>query len=89
MPFIPITMGIGFITAFVGVVSPFISVLAGHVAYLFLHYELSVVDFLSDFPFSSFSIPNFPLWLTIIIYVYFICKIFGRDIKKFFTKEAS
>ncbi|MDQ3076103.1 MAG: ComEC family competence protein [bacterium] len=85
LPFIPLTMGLGFLTGFVGLFSYFLSVPFGYISYLFLHYELGVINFLSQIPFASFSVPNFPLVLTLLIYSYFIYMLFGRDISKFFS----
>ena len=84
LPFIPITMVFGFLTGFVGIIFSFFAVPVGYISYLFLHYELGVVNLLSRFPFASFSIPSFPLFLTILIYLYFIYKFFGKNIKNFF-----
>ncbi|MEK7459528.1 MAG: ComEC/Rec2 family competence protein, partial [Patescibacteria group bacterium] len=87
LPFIPFTMLLGFLTGFVGLISYFIAIPFGYISYLLLHYELGVIDILSSIPFASFSIPNFPFILVILIYAYFIYRLFGRDIKKFFTFE--
>ncbi len=87
LPFIPFTMILGFITGFVGLVWYGFAVPVGFISYLFLHYELSVIGFFSDFSFASFAIPNFPLTLTLIIYTYFIYVLFGRSIQSFFTEE--
>ncbi|MBI2627586.1 ComEC family competence protein [Candidatus Nomurabacteria bacterium] len=86
LPFIPITMIFGFFTGLAGLISYIFAVPFGFVSYLFLHYELWVVDFFSSLPFASFSLPNFPLFLTILIYLYFIYRLFGRNIKSFFTE---
>ena len=85
LPFIPLTMLLGFLTSFLGVIWYALAVPVGFVAYLILHYELSVIGFFANIPFASFSIPYFPLTLTILIYVYFIYRLFGRSIKDFFT----
>ncbi|MCX6747648.1 MAG: ComEC/Rec2 family competence protein [Candidatus Nomurabacteria bacterium] len=89
LPFIPFTMLLGFLTVFVGLFSYFVSVPFGYASYLILHYELGVISFLSRVPFASFVIPNFPLILTVLIYTYFIYKLFGRNIKKLFSKEIN
>ena len=83
LPFIPFTMMLGFITGFLGLIHYVFSVPAGFISYLFLHYELGVISFFSNLPFAAFSFPNFPFWLTLIIYAYFIYKLFGRNIKIF------
>ncbi|MSU44586.1 ComEC family competence protein [Candidatus Nomurabacteria bacterium] len=83
LPFIPFTMLFGFLTGFVGLIWYGFGVPLGFISYLFLHYELSVISFFSNLPFTSFSIPNFPLLLTIVIYIYFIYRLFGKSIKNF------
>lgn len=87
LPFIPFTMLLGFTTGFMGLVWHLLSIPVGFVSYLFLHYELSVIEFFSNLPFAAFTFPNFPLILTLLIYVYFINMIFGKSIKKFFVEE--
>jgi len=89
LPLIPLTMLLGFITSFLGFIWYILAVPAGFVSYLILHYELGVIGFLADVPFSAFTIPNFPLWLTILIYVYFVYKLFGRNIKEFFKPKST
>ncbi len=84
LPFIPFTMLFGFLTGFAGMIWYILAIPLGYLSYLFLHYELSVVDFFAEFPFAAFSIPNFPLWLTLLIYAYFIYRLFGKVIKSFF-----
>jgi len=71
LPFIPITMLLGFIAGLSGFLGHFLSVPLGYIAYLFLHYELSVIEFFAHIPFASISFPNFPLFLTLIIYGYY------------------
>ena len=87
LPFIPFTMLLGFFTGFLGLIHYFLSVPLGYAAYLMLHYELRVINFLAKISFASISIPNFPFWLTLLIYAYFIHKLFGRSIKSFFIVE--
>jgi len=85
LPLIPFTMGLGFFTGFFGSIWYALAVPFGYLSYLFLHYELFVIDFFSRIPFASISLPNFPLLLTILIYAYFIYKLFGGGIRGFFV----
>lgn len=85
LPFIPFTMMLGFLTGFLGFVYYLLAVPAGYLSYLFLHYELGVISFFSQLPFAAFSFPDFPLIITLAIYTYFIYRLFGRNIKGFFT----
>ena len=88
LPFIPFTMILGFLTGFVGLVSYFFSVPLGLLSQFFLHYELFVINFFSNIPFAALTIPNFPFILTLLIYVYFFYRLFGRSIKNFFTENS-
>ncbi len=84
LPFIPFTMLLGFLTGFLGLFWYVLAVPAGFISYLFLHYELGVISFFSHIPFASITFPNFPLFLTLLIYAYFIYMLFGRPIREFF-----
>ena len=87
LPFIPFTMLLGFLTGFAGLIHYFIAIPFGYISYLFLHYELGVINFFAGIPFASISFPDFPLFLALIIYVYFIYRLFGRNIKNFFIDK--
>ncbi len=87
LPFIPFTMMLGFLTGIAGLVLPILSLPIGYISYLFLHYELWVIKFFANLPFASFSFPNFPLFLTLLIYAYFVYYLFGRNIKDFFNMD--
>jgi len=85
LPFIPFTMLLGFLSGILGFIWYLLAMPFGYVSYFFLHYELAVVKFFSDLPFSSFTISNFSLLITIFIYLCFVYKLFWVDIKKFFA----
>lgn len=89
LPLIPFTMLFGFITGAIGFIWYIFAVPFGFISYLLLHWELGVINFFASLPFASFSIPNFPLIITLAIYAYFIYRLFGRNIKKFFMEENS
>ena len=84
LPFIPFTMLLGFITGGLGLIWYIFAVPAGFLSFLFLHYELAIINFFASLPFASFAVPNFPLLITVAIYAYFIYRLFGRNIKKVF-----
>ena len=86
LPFIQLTMALGFITGFLGLIYYVLAIPLGYISYLFLHSELGVVNFLANLSFASFTFPNFPFWLTLIIYGYFIYRLFGRNLKNFFIE---
>ena len=86
LPFIPLTMIFGFLTGFAGVIWYILAVPLGFISYLFLHYELAIINFFSNIPFAALSIPDFPFIFTLAIYVYFIYRLLGRSIKSFFTE---
>jgi competence protein ComEC len=87
LPFIPFTMLLGFLTGFIGLILPILSIPFGYLVYLFLHYELWVINFFASLPFAAFAFPNFPLILMLSTYAYFIYRLFGRNIKKFFSTQ--
>ncbi len=81
LPFIPFTMLLGFLTGFAGLFWYGFSVPLGFISYLFLHYELGVIDFFSKLSFASIVFPDFPLIFVILIYVYFFYILFWRSIQ--------
>ncbi len=82
LPFIPLTMLLGFLTGFFGLIWHILAIPLGWISYLLLHYELSVIGFFSNLPFAAFTIPDFPLFIVIIIYAYFTYKLFWNNIKE-------
>lgn len=85
LPFIPLTMMFGFFTSLTGAIWYALAVPFGWISYALLHYELMVVEFFARLPVASFAIPNFPLWLTLLIYACFLYKLFGLHIKEFIS----
>ena len=86
LPFIPITMLFGFLTGIFGSIWYIFAVPFALISQALLSYELFIINFFSSLPFSSFTLRNFPLIMTLAIYAYFIYRIFGRSIKKFFEE---
>ena len=84
LPFIPFTMLFGFLTGFTGLFYYVFAVPFGYISYSLLHYELWIINFFANIPFAAFSVPDFPLILTLLIYMYFIYMLFGKNIKSFF-----
>lgn len=82
LPFIPLTMILGFITGFLGLIFFPLAIPFGFLSYFFLHYELAVISFFAHLPFASFSIPDFPLLIVILIYMFFFYKLFWKSLKK-------
>lgn len=90
LPFIPATMffgfvagGLGFTSMLLGTsISSFLAAPFGWLAYGLLAYEIKIVEFFAGLPFSSFSIPNFPLWLMVFIYVSYVVILYKLSGKK-------
>lgn len=78
----PYTMLSIFLTGIFGFIFPTISFILGYVAYYFLSFLLAVVHFFGSLSFSSFMIRSFPLWLTIIIYLFLIWWVFIQKNEK-------
>ena len=75
LPFIPITMFFGFTTYILNI--PF-----GWVGYALTQYELWIVKVFAGLPFAAKTISNFPLWLMLIIYIFYIIIIYAKIHKK-------
>ncbi len=86
LPFIPLTMILGFLTGFAGIIWYIFAVPLGYLSYFFLHYELTVISFFSNIPFAALSMPDFPFIFVALTYAYFIYRLFGRSIKNFFIE---
>lgn len=67
-PLIPLTMILSLLTGFAGLASGALAWLIGKIAYALVLYELFVIGMFSKFRFAALSVPDFPLWLTIVIY---------------------
>lgn len=78
LPFIPLTMFFGFLIILFSLISKIFILPFGYLAYLLLHYEFLVINFFSSLSFSSFVILDFPLWLTLVIYLCFFYLLFGK-----------
>lgn len=79
--FVPATMLFGFFSGVLGMIWGTLSIPFGWISYALLQYELSVVQFFASLPFASFNVKNFPLSLTIVIYVAFAIIIFRLNKK--------
>lgn len=86
LPFIPFTMLLGFLSGIFSFIWYLLAMPFAYVAYFLLHYELTIIQFFGSLPFAAFTIKNFPLIITVLIYLYFIYLIFWKDVKKFFGK---
>ena len=69
---IPAAMLFGFIAITAFFIHPALAFPFGVVAYFILAYILGVVGVLSRLPFASLSVPEFPLWLAIVCYAFYI-----------------
>ncbi|MFC1730836.1 ComEC/Rec2 family competence protein [candidate division KSB1 bacterium] len=66
---VPVTMLFGFLAGVVGFISGLIAAPFAFVAYIFLSYQLAVVEFFAKLPFASVHLDNFPLWLMLGFYI--------------------
>ena len=76
---IPTAMLLVFITGISGFISPTLSIFIGYITYLILLYILSIIHFFGSLSFSSISIQSFPLFVTILIYIYLLWWVFKND----------
>ncbi|MDR3519382.1 MAG: ComEC/Rec2 family competence protein [Candidatus Pacebacteria bacterium] len=87
MPLFPLTIMFGFLTGFVGLFSNILASPFAYMTYFSLHYQLFVINFFANLQFAAFNIPNFPLWLTLLIYACLTYILFCKNIKNFFTER--
>tara|TARA_B100000745_G_scaffold299235_1_gene249594 strand:- start:6952 stop:8403 length:1452 start_codon:yes stop_codon:yes gene_type:complete len=81
LPIIPIAMLFSLIAGVFGAI-PGIGVLFGLPAYLTLSYVLVLVDFIAAIPGSAVTLPVFPFWVTLLMYIFivwFLWRKGGRD----------
>ena len=67
--FIPITMFLGFITGVIGFVSYTASLVFALPTFIFLYYEIAIVEWFARLPFASIAIPSFSLTLMFGVYI--------------------
>lgn len=72
LTFVPLVMFLGFFIALSGFVNYFLSLPFAYLAYLLLTYILLVTKFLAAIPYAAVYLRYFPLWLTLLIYLFFI-----------------
>lgn len=70
--FIPITMLVGFTATIVAYLSSVVAWPLSYVAHLLLSWILGVSHYLGNLSFASISVPLFPFWIVIIIYLIII-----------------
>ena len=69
LPAIPVSMGLGAIVGFLGMLSTALSFPFAYATHLLLVYLIWIITFLAHVPFASIVISRFPLWLCIALYV--------------------
>ncbi len=69
LPFVPLTMLLGFLTAVFGFVSRFIGLIPGIPTYTLLWWDLFIARLVSKLPYANIHLPYIPLSLVIIFYI--------------------
>lgn len=72
LPFIPLTMVLGFLTGFVGLFWKMLALPTGFLSFVLLKYELWIIEIFSKFPLASLTIPSMPIWVMILCYFLFL-----------------
>ncbi len=73
---IPITTIFGFLTGILGFIWPILSLPFAYVSQLLLSYELKVVQLGGNLPFAAKIIPEFSVWIILLIYLFFALYIY-------------
>ena len=88
--FIPITMFLGFITGVVGFVSYTASLFFALPTFVFLYYEIAIVEWFARLPFASVAIPSFSLTLMFGVYAVYGIVLYKRHkIQRFLFAEEN
>lgn len=82
LPFIPLTMLLGFVSGILGLIWLFLGQITAWITWLFLTYELSLVKYLSKIPFASIEIKNIWIGWLIVYYLVLFSWIWWREKKK-------
>lgn len=69
LPFVPLTMLLGFLTAVFGFVSRVIGLIPGIPTYMLLWWDLFIAHLVSKLPFANIHLPYIPLSLLIVSYI--------------------
>lgn len=72
LPIIPLTMLLVFLTGLSGFASYLVSHIFGMISHILLSYELFVVNYFANLPFSSIQIPKFSFGIVISIYLIYL-----------------
>jgi len=83
LPFVPLTMLLGFLTALFGFVSRFVGLIPGIPTYALLWWDLFIARLVSKLPYANIHIPYIPLSLLIIFYI-----IFGFFVYRFHKRQT-
>ena len=79
LPVLPITMFFGFLTGFLGYISPVLSMPFAFISKILLSYILIIINFFSAFSLASFSFQSFPIIIAIILYLFMFYWVFSKD----------
>lgn len=71
LPFVPLTMFLGFTTGILGLVSRFIGLIPGVFTHLFLWWNVFVSEMISRIPYATIHVPYIPFSALFIFYVLF------------------
>lgn len=76
LPFVPLTMLLGFFTAVFGFISRFIGLIPGVPTYMLLWWDLFIAHLVSRLPYANIHLPYIPLYFLIIFYVVAACFVY-------------
>lgn len=71
LPFIPVSMLVGFLASFIMFFSHFLALPFAWFGAALLSYVIGTVRFFSKIPFAAFSVPLLPFWGVVLVYVFY------------------
>ncbi|MBX4200402.1 ComEC family competence protein [Candidatus Parcubacteria bacterium] len=75
---VPWTMLVGFIATMLAFVSPIVAWPLAFISHVLLSWILGVAHFLGNLSFASIQISHFPLWLTLLLYLFLVLFLFSK-----------
>jgi len=69
LPLVPLAMMLTFVTGIISLFSVSLGMWMGYLANLSLAYIIVIAKWFASLPFASFTVPQFPFWVTIVGYI--------------------
>jgi hypothetical protein len=79
LPFVSVTMFLGLLVGIFGFFGRFIGMIVGIPSYIILYYDIFIAQTISHLPFAQLSIPDFSLWMVVVMYIGFFYFLYKKN----------